>query len=231
MTSRYLVSATLIALATGAAPAAEILGGFVDMRLSGGITAGDYEVDVSAPNAATAFDRSSDGSFDENYRITLNWVGSLGLRSYGGWIWGIGGTFNSHSSAEVTYIGDNNAETTGDVDLLAWSADGFIGYAVPFGEVFQLEVLPFIGAGRAHMDSADIDGHLSRAADAYLETGVDVNAVFTLRNGFQFGATAGIMYWESSIKSDQSRGTQAESQNFKWEQWDPHALIFIGVRL
>jgi hypothetical protein len=229
--SRFLVSATLIGLAGAVAPAAEIIGGFVDMRLSGGITSGDYDVDVSAPNSASGFQGSSDGNFDENYRVTVNWVGSLGLRSYGGWIWGIGGTFNSHKAAEVLYVDNNDVLGVSDVDLIAWSADGFIGYALPIGEHLQLEVLPFIGIGRAYLDSPDVDGHLSRAADAYTEVGVDVNAVWTFRNGFQVGATGGMMYWESSIRNDQAAGTGAESENFKFAQWDPHFLLFLGVRL
>src|SRR4051812_39659563 len=160
--SRFLVSATLIGLAGAAAPAAEIVGGFVDLRLSGGITAGDYDVAVSDNTAPVLLNRSDDGNFDENYRFAIDWVGSLGLRSYGGWIWGIGGSYNSHKGAPATYVHNDAGGTiaTDDLDVMAWAADGFIGYALPIGEHLQLEVLPFIGAGRAYMDSPDVDGHL-----------------------------------------------------------------------
>jgi hypothetical protein len=236
--SRVLASATLLALAGGYAGAAEIIGGFVDMRLGGGISGGDYDLSVS-DNDPPAFNQDASDSFDDNYRVTLSWVGSLGLRSYGGWLWGIGATYNYHSGTQITYrdeVPESGAagEFTNDADLHAWSANGFIGYAVPFGEHFQLELLPFIGAGRAYLKTPESNGHLNTAADSYLETGVNLDAVYTFGNGFQFGATIGYMHWETSLLHDNIEAEAAidgDSARFNFSSETYIATVFIGVRL
>ncbi len=257
MPSRALASATLLALVGGAASGAELLGGFVDMRLSGGISGGGFDLEYS-DNEGTAAQRASVNSsedFDTSYRIKLDWVGSLGLRSYGGWIWGIGGTYNYRTDLTLDYrdevvpepaTPDNQNDgiaggpvTNADVDFHAWSANGFIGYAVPFGEHFQLEFMPFIGVGRAYLETPESQGHLNRAADAYTEAGLNVNGVFTLRNGFQFGASIGYWWWETSIKHDgietgagpAGQELMGTSARFKLSSWDYQALVFIGIRL
>ncbi|HYE06834.1 MAG TPA: hypothetical protein VEL07_15060 [Planctomycetota bacterium] len=257
MPIRAFASATLLALVGGAASGAELLGGFVDMRLSGGISGGAADVHYSDNQgpAAERANTTNDEGFDTNYRIKVDWVGSLGLRSYGGWIWGVGLTYNYRTDLELDYRdegvevpGGNNIDgianptplvTDAPVDFHAWSANGFIGYAVPFGEHFQLEFLPFVGVGRAYMETPESQGHLNRAADAYTEAGLNVNAVWTLRNGFQFGASVGYWWWETSITHDAiEEGLRADpreltgsSAKFKFESWDYQALLFIGIRL
>ncbi len=256
MPIRALASATLLALVGGLASGAELLGGFVDMRLSGGISGGSADIDYSdniGPAAERANTTNDDG-FDTNYRIKVDWVGSLGLRSYGGWIWGVGLTYNYRTDLELSYrdeaipAGEDNRNgivnptpnvIDAPVDFHAWSANGFIGYAVPFGEHFQLEFMPFVGVGRAYMETPESEGHLNRAADAYTEAGLNVNAVWTLRNGFQFGASVGYWWWETSITHDsieeQVRPDPLEqtgsSARFKFISYDYQALLFIGIRL
>jgi hypothetical protein len=189
--------------------AAENIGGFVDMRLGYSQLGGDFDVKVSPPAGASV---ESEESFDTTHRLDLNWVGCLGMRAYGGVLWGIGGSYGFNETEPIA------GQT---IDVQTWAVKGHIGYGVPFTDYFQLEALPFIGVGRSHLHSTG--SHFSEAP--YTEYGIDFNAVFTLPNGFQFGATAGMFWYDTSVL-DETNVTR-----YHIHTDDVKFGAFIGVRL
>jgi hypothetical protein len=204
-----LVSLTLAALAAPLSASesfgtSDLLGGFVDLRLG-------YEavLDTSGDaNTGTAGDES--GVFDMGHRVSLLWIGSLGVQKSGGWLWGLGATYTSM---------DGVANDT-DINLQTWTMQLTTGYAFPVGNHFDLEVLPFIGFGRSYLD---LPGASTYYADKVLELGINANAVWTFNNGFQLGATAGFVDFYTSISDT--------TQRWRFRVDDFMVGGFIGVRL
>jgi hypothetical protein len=197
MSSR--IAALSLTLASLAAPlsAAEILGGFVDMRLGFGTSGGDYTVKDAAGN-------ETDATFESSYRTTLTWIGSLGLQRWGGVVWGLGGSYDANDDDEMG-------------TFKSWALDGYLGYAIAFTEAFQIELVPFVGAGRAYVtpDGGDM------VADAYTEGGANLNILYTFHSSFQLGATLTYLLYDSHM----------DDQNLKYTSDDLVASVSIGVRL
>lgn len=199
-----LVSMTLLGL-IAVAPAAEDLGGFVDMRLTYKTTSTRYHVEFAAVDA--------DENWETAHRVELNWLGSLGLRRWGGVIWGLGGVwwYNSGELPDGT-----------DASFQTWTVQGQLGYGLPLiADRLQLEILPYVGFGRSHLQLPDGDS----GADAYWEVGGNANLVWTFASGLQLGGTASIWTYETSIENE-------AGQNFRFKDELPVAVgVFIGARL
>jgi hypothetical protein len=194
----------LLTLVASAAPlsAAEILEGFVDMRLGFGVGNGDYtlqNIDV---------DTETKGEFEDSYRTTLSWIGSLGLQRSGGVVWGLGFSYDVNDD-------DEGAE------FQSWALDGYLGYAFAFTEAFQIELVPFIGAGRSYVDFKG-DG-IDQNSDSYTEGGANLNALYTFNGGFQLGATLTYLIYDSDINYGAVR--------YNFGANDFVAMVSIGVRL
>lgn len=204
-----LVSATLLTLA-GAAGAAENLGGFVDMRLGyGTLVNSDYECHVSTG----AGSQDVNGDFDTSHRLSLDWIGCLGMRSYGGVLWGVGANWG-YETGEIL-----NQEYT----MQQWTVRANLGYGIAITDMFQLEAIPFAGTGRSSYKGSG--SHFSDAP--YWEYGANANAVFTFSNSIQLGATAGFLWYETSVFDEEI----SVRQKFRADGFDLMAGGFIGVRL
>ena len=130
-----LASLTLLAV-VGHAHGAEDLGGFVDLRLGYETFNTKYSLDYPGVEAKE--------NFDITHRINLTWMGSLGLRSYGGVLWGIGGSWYYNNDDEIPGGTDGFTYQT-------WTAQGHLGYGVPIGSNMQVEFTPYIGFGRSYI--------------------------------------------------------------------------------
>jgi hypothetical protein len=202
MSSR--IAAISLTLASLAAPlsAAEILGGFVDMRLGLGVAGGEYTVE-DFDN-----DTSVDETYDTAYRATLSWIGSLGLQHGGGVVWGLGGSYNDF-------------EDDDSFKFRSWALDGYIGYGIAFTESFQLELVPFMGVGRSYVD---VDGdNVEENNDSYTEGGANLNVFYTFHSGFQLGATLTYLLYSSDINYNDVR--------YNFGSADLVGSLILGVRL
>jgi hypothetical protein len=199
---RSRIAALSLTLASLAAPlsAAEILGGFVDLRFGFGVNNGDYTLEP--PGGA-----ESDGEFEESYRGTISWIGSLGLQRWGGVVWGLGGSYNQNDDDEFT-------------TFKTWAVDGYLGYALAFTESFQIELVPFVGVGRAYVEA---QGALPKTDDSYTEGGANLNLLYTFRGGFQFGATATYLMYSSHL--------DIPAGNYQYTAEDFVLGLSLGVRL
>lgn len=183
-------------------PAADIIEGFVDMRLGFGVGGGDYTVEnIDA-------DTEMDGEFESSYRTTLSWIGCLGLQRAGGVVWGLGFSYDANDDDEFAAY-------------QSWALDGYLGYAFAFTEAFQIELAPFIGVGRAYMDiSGD---NVGQNDDSFTEGGANLNVLYTFTSGFQLGATLTYLITDSDINYDAVR--------YNFGSSDFVASLSIGARL
>lgn len=195
-----------LATLTSAAVAQDKVPAFVDMRLNLQGTNLEYQID----GAELAHDISS--------RVGVSWTGSLGLKAYGGIIWGLGGTWAYGKDEDIIAGGD-------DLTIQTATLDGFIGYALPFSESLQIEAMPVISVGRVWLHSSGP----GRQSDhkGYWEYGLRGNLVWTLGNGFQFGLTGDIIIAnENEINAQVGATTIGDLDNSRIA-----AGAFIGVRL
>lgn len=207
-----LASLTLLAV-VGQAHGADDLGGFVDLRLGYETFNTKYSLDYPGVEA--------DENFDITHRITLTWLGSLGLRSYGGVLWGIGGSWYYNNDDELP-------GGTGEFTYQTWIAQGHLGYGLPIGPNMQLELVPYIGFGRSYLrtdDFARVPGHTQNGADATWEVGANAAFIYTFDNGLQLGANGRYFFTESSISDEAGAG------RFRFEIQDFSVGATIGVRL
>jgi len=217
MTCRLaLASVTLLALA-GPASAAEILGGFVDIRLGAGVTGGDYNINDDILEA--------DDTTTTSTRLTLDWIGSLGIRKGGGWLWGIGFAFGADQGEIPIGLIQGDA-----YQIYHWAVTGHLGYGWAFTERVQLEILPWVGVGRAHMYT-EVNDSADGAVDGYREGGVNVNLMYTWPNGFQVGGNLGLIVYDTEITNfnvpgNVNGGTQYHYLFTTWK-----AGVSIGWRL
>lgn len=206
---RFLGLASLtLAGAFVQAAAMDDIGGFVDMRLGYATLGTAYSANYD--NVDT------DDSWDTAHRINLDWVGSLGLSRSGGVLWGLGGTWQ-HDQGDLP--------TDEDTTFQYWVVRGQLGYGLPIGERFQIELLPYVGFGKSYVD---IDDNGS-GADALWEIGANLNLVYTWDSGFQFGLQGGVYYYETSIEADLQGGLNRN--RYRFETISPNVGFFIGARL
>ena len=207
-----LASLTLMAV-IGQAHAADDLGGFVDLRLGYETFNTKYTLDYPGVQA--------DENFDITHRLSLTWMGSLGLRSYGGVLWGLGGTWYYNND-------DKLPAGNGEFTYQTWLAQFHLGYGLPIGQNIQLEFVPYLGFGRAYLrmdDFARVPGNTQNGAASTFEAGVNMGVYYTFDNGFQLGATGRYFYTRSGITDEAGAG------EFKTKIKDFALGVSIGVRL
>lgn len=204
-----LASLTLAALVAPSVAAMDEFGGFVDLRLGYQTLGTSYSIERDGIEK-TSHD------WDITHRLNVDWVGSLGLRSSGGVLWGLGGTWCYNKGDDFYQL------ETGSFQY--WLVRGQIGYGLPlFSERFQLEALPYVGFGKSYI-RIHSGGAVQTGDDALWELGGNVNLVYTFDNGFQMGATFNQSYWETSIRDN----TDAR---YRMSAFNPIVGIFIGARL
>ena len=98
----------------------------------------------------------------------------------------------------------------------------------PLGSNMQLEVVPYIGWGRAYIRSDDFPrqpGQSQNGEDATWEAGINASFLYTFDSGFQLGANARYFYTRSHV-SDKAGGFE-----YDMEIQDFALGAMIGVRL
>ena len=205
-----LASLTLMAV-IGPAHAVDDLGGFVDLRLGYETFNTKYRLRYGPVDA--------EDNFDITHRITLNWIGSLGLRSYGGWLWGLGGTWY-YNKDQIP------GAASGEFTYQTWLVQGHLGYGVPIGNHMQVEFLPYLGYGWAYLRIDNFpSSNWQNGSDNTYEVGINSSFVYTFDNGLQLGANGRYFLNEAGI-TDTNSGTR-----FSFHMTDFSVGVFVGARL
>lgn len=172
---------------------------FVDMRLNLEIASLDYQIRNG--------DVWSDEEFDTGLRAGISWTGSLGLKSWGGIVWGLGGTFG--------YFEDDLGGA--DLRYQTWTGDMFIGYGFAIFESLQIEAMPVVTVGRQYFK---FGAGGNNDAESFWQYGARANLVYTFGNGFQVGATSNV------LKADDTNGAPMQIVPGRF-----NVGIFVGARL
>ena len=171
---------TLLAATTTLAAAADRDDGFHDLRLGYGIAEKSY--DASVDNGVNNEDFEQ--AWDQNHRAFALYVGSFGGTPVGGLAFGADVVANFRDLDSD----DSNAE----IEYESYGAHVYLGWALPIGRSFQLELLPFFGAAAAELKRTLPGGTSTRDNQTTLEFGADLNAIVTLSR-FQLGAQLGYL--------------------------------------
>ena len=171
---------TLLAATTTLAAAADPDDGFHDLRLGYGIAEKSY--DASVDNGVNNEDFEQ--AWDQNHRAFALYVGSFGGTPVGGLAFGADVVANFRDLDSD----DSNAE----IEYESYGAHVYLGWALPIGRSFQLELLPFFGAAAAELKRTLPGGTSTRDNQTTLEFGADLNAIVTLSR-FPLGAQLGYL--------------------------------------
>jgi hypothetical protein len=177
-----LFAIPILALATCLPLAAAELK-FSDLRLGAGALSdnfsGSNQTTVTSGGTVISTSSSSEDGRDSesNLRGQLQLVGGS-LGAGGGAVLGLGIAVNhanwDNGSQDATV-------TTPCVDLL-------LGYGFAVSKAFHVELLPFVGIGRAYYSVTDNGGtETAKEWDKYLEYGARLGAYLTINDGFQVG--------------------------------------------
>jgi hypothetical protein len=112
----------------------------------------------------------------------------------------------------VKAVADRSEGDAGDYDVLG--VQGEIGYGLTVVPLLRIELLPYVGAGRATLDNG-----VDRDEADSLEYGANLNAVLTAPGGLQAGAGVG---WARS---------RSEHGLADVDQSGPVGALFVGFRL
>jgi hypothetical protein len=129
--------------------------------------------------------------------------------------------------------GQSSSDEYDEIELDYRSVSGRLnlGLAVSATDQVQFEILPFAGIGLAELDyrfAPALGAGRERATEDFVEYGLNINAVFTTRHGFQFGGGIGYLLSDA----DYSLGIPGNDDfSIDVEQSGPIYSIFIGTRL
>ncbi len=190
----------------GLAVGVELIDGFVDMRLG-------YQR-IAVGHTERTQGQEIDNDYDVARRFALDYVVSTRLYDWGGLVWNFGGAYN-HEKGDLA---DGSSIT-----VQSWVIKLAVGYGYAFTEHLQIEALPFIGAGRAYLETS-LAGVEDEGDSGYWEAGVDTNLVYSWSNHLQVGGTIGLIHSRTDIELDDSDVThRLISDNLK-------IGVFIGMR-
>jgi hypothetical protein len=174
-----LVICALVASAAGLS-AADPSNGFHDIRVGYSLVEKGY--DATIDNGIN--DEDVDQAWDSNHRAFLMYLGSFGGTPLGGLAFGADLVANGRDL--------DNDDSSAELEYQSYGAHVYLGWAMPIGKVFQLELLPFFGAASAELERTLPGGISTSDNQTTLEFGADLNAIATLGR-FQIGAQVGYL--------------------------------------
>jgi hypothetical protein len=174
-------------LAASAGSLAAMDGSYLDLRV--GYTFADASYDGM-------FDGTSGDEFendwDDNHRGFVQLIGSPNMREgAGGWLFGVSLTVNARDT--------DSDSSDADIEYRSYVGTLYLGYGVPLGRIFQLELVPFFGAGISEAKREDLVNDEDSDEHTVLEYGATLNGVFTFEH-FQIGAMLGYLLSDSSAE-------------------------------
>lgn len=182
-----LTSCLALIAAAGIASAAE--GTLSDLRLEGSLLPEDYDYTAEGSVLGIPVSVSDDSSFDDAYRIGI-----------------AGQSLFRHGRAPIGFsaggaIAYHRLQNDGDIEerYEALTVTARLGLGITLGDLFHVEVLPFVGAGPAR---GEVGGEESDDFSLYWEYGIMAGAFLTLANSLQLGVHAGWMHGEWDLDFD-----------------------------
>ncbi len=173
-----------LAASTATLAAADPANGFHDLRIGYSFIEKGY--DATIENGVNSED--VDQAWDQNHRAFALYVGSFGGTPVGGLAFGV----DLVSNFRDLDSDDSNAE----LEYQSYGAHLYLGWALPIGKSFQLELLPFVGAASAELERTLPGGISTSDNQTTLEFGAVLNAIVTLGR-FQIGGQAGYLIEDS----------------------------------
>ncbi len=186
-------------------------GGFSDLRLNIHAYGVGYDV--------TFLGNTEEDNFGTTFRFGVTWIASLGLAPRrGGLMVGLGFNYG---------IMDTDLGNDAGVTLQTWALQGYAGWGWNLTERWQLEVLPTIAVGRAHLklDNSALGLPDFKGADTLTELGLMTNLVWTHPNGIQLGGTFGYLFSSTLIREE------VAGIEFDWDTSNLTIGFIFGSRL
>ncbi|HYE06833.1 MAG TPA: hypothetical protein VEL07_15055 [Planctomycetota bacterium] len=204
------MSLTLVAIAS-AAFAEDKVGsedGFLDVRIGYTIADTEYE------RRDNISDETVEEDWDNVHRPWVLLMYSPGLDPHG-WLFGVDVT--------ADFRDVNSEDDDVDVEYEAYSAHLHVGYGVVLGNHFQLEFVPFFGAGIAKIEGVDAEDE-----PTVLEYGANVNGI-VLFDRFMIGAQIGYLLSDTDEEFRDNVDT-TEDQTYDWQSGSLTFSGFLGIR-
>ena len=180
----FLLTLVATTATLAVATAADPTNGFHDLRIGYGLMEKGY--DATIENGIN--DEDVDQAWDQNHRGFLLYVGSFGGTPLGGIAFGADLVVNARDL--------DNDDSNAEIEYDSYGAHVYLGWAMPIGKVFQLELLPFVGAAAAELTRTLPGGISTSDNQTTLEFGADLNAILTFGH-FQVGAQLGYLIEDS----------------------------------
>jgi hypothetical protein len=160
-----------------------------------------------------------DQDWDNSHRAWALLLWCPSMHSYGGFLLGISGV--------AAFRDTNEDDSDADIEYDAYAAHLNLGYGVPIGEIFQVELIPFIGYGSAKLERVVPGNESTHDRETLIEWGANLNGVFTLGKHFQIGAQVGYLVSDSALEIREASGEEVD-YDFK----DGNFLFsgFLGYR-
>jgi hypothetical protein len=160
-----------------------------------------------------------DDDWDNSHRVFALLLWSPGLHPHGGWLFGV--------SAATAFRDTNEEDSDADLEYDSYAAHLNIGYGIPIGPIFQVELIPFIGFGSAKLERVLPGGTSTSDRETLIEWGANLNAVFTFAEHWQLGAQAGYLISDSAHEIREAPGTEVD---YDFKQGNFLFSGFIGFR-
>ncbi len=187
---------------------------FTDLRLGYVIADNSYD---GTFDGTTGDEFESD--WDEQHRAFLQVMYSPGLKPFG-WLFGVDITGDFRDT--------DSDGSDADIEYQAWSAHLHIGVGYRIGDIAQLELVPFGGAGISDTKRRTIANGEDSDEDTVLEYGINFNAILTL-DRFLIGAQLGYLYTDSTAEF-RDQVDPNENVEYDWKSGSVTFAGFIGIR-
>jgi len=204
----------LIASTATLAVAADPVNGFHDLRVGYSFVEKGYEATIDDG----VEEEDVDQAWDQNHRAFALYVGSFGGTPLGGI------AFGADLVANFRDLDSDDSEA--ELEYESYGAHLYLGWAMPIGKVFQLELLPFVGAAAAELTRTLPGGISTSDNQTTLEFGAVLNAIVTLSR-FQIGGQIGYLIEDSRFNV--SNGIDEREYDFEGGSF--LGSVMLGYRI
>ncbi len=209
------LSLSVLALGCSGAVAAERSESFSDIRVGYTLVDDSYEGTRDDGISATDFDED----WDESHRVFATWLWTPGMETYGGWLFGL--------TAVTAFRDTDSDDSDADLEYDAYALHANIGYGIPIGESFQIELVPFIGVGSARLKRVLPGGTSTSDNETLIEYGANLNGVFVIDKRFLIGAQVGYLISDTSYEFTEASGDEVD---YDFQQGNILYSAFLGYR-
>lgn len=195
-------------------PAVEAANGFHDLRAGWTFLDQSYDATRDDGISRDAIDRD----WDNVHRGFVGYFGGFGGTPFGGLAYGV------DLAADFRDVDGDDGDA--DIEYEAFGAHVYLGWAAPIGDVLQLELLPFFGAGAAELKRTLPGGTSTKDNETLIEFGAVLNAIVLLGR-FEVGAQLGYLITDNRYNLQDA----ADSRDYDFGEGDVMGSVMIGFRV